>query len=132
LKLEECSTAYQDLSRTASEVARKVAFSGIALIWVFTPGQPSNPAIPRDLLVPGILIVLGLALDLLQYISGTVSWGVYARTQANSGRKASDTVKPPRWLNWPQNTTFCLKLASIVVAYVLLLSFLMRKVLVWT
>jgi len=132
LKLEECSAAYQDLSRTASEVARKLAFSGIALIWVFAPGQPSNPAIPRGLLVPGILIVIGLALDLLQYISGTASWGVYARIQANSGRKASDTVKPPRWLNWPQNTAFWLKLASIVATYGLLLSFLTKKLLPWT
>ena len=63
-----------------------------------------------------------LALDLLQYVAGTVVWGAYNRWHDREGTDRDAEFLAPRWLNWPALAFFWLKLLGIVAAYVLLLA----------
>jgi len=71
--------------------------------------------------------VASLALDLLQYVSGAVAWGVYGRVKELLGTSAEANFKAPRWLNWPSNTAFFGKLICVAVAYYYLLRHLIER-----
>jgi hypothetical protein len=79
--------------------------------------------------VPATLFVGALAVDLLQYISGTVTWGWFGRTVELRQIGEEDTFKAPRWINWHTNTLFGLKLLLVAVGYRLLLAHLLAKLL---
>jgi hypothetical protein len=123
MKLADCRAAYQDYSAQASELSRKLGFSGIALIWVFKSSTDGVPTLPKPLFVPAFWIVLSLALDLMQYLFGAFSWGSYARVQELRGVKAETEFNAPRYVNWGALSAFWLKLLSISIAYWYLLKF---------
>jgi hypothetical protein len=71
MRLSEYEDAYFDQATKASDIARSLAFAGIALIWVFhistepvgitePVGQP--PRLPNPLLIPSGLFALALLL----------------------------------------------------------------------
>jgi len=127
MKLADCRSAYQELSGKASELARTLSLSGIAIIWVFKSDTSSGPEIPRALFAPGLFVVAALALDLVQYISGTIAWGAYGRVKELTGTSADADFQAPRWLNWPANVAFYGKLLCVAVAYVYLLQYLLER-----
>ncbi|HBG06924.1 MAG: hypothetical protein A2075_12555 [Geobacteraceae bacterium GWC2_58_44] len=128
MKLSDYRETYYEFSGKASEVARKLAFAGIALVWIFKTSDAPTPKIPKELILPTGLLVLTLVFDLFQYIAATAIWGVF---QWYEERKLSDInddpeLSTPPCLKWPQNTFFGLKLISISMAYVLLSIFVWR------
>jgi hypothetical protein len=63
-----------------SDISRQLAFAGIAIIWIFKKDVPGTGlTVPRELLLPGVFIVLALGFDLLQYCIATVIWFFYYR-----------------------------------------------------
>jgi len=124
MKLADCRAAYQDFSAKASDLSRKLGFSGIALIWVFKSStEGAAPTLPKALFVPAFWIVSSLALDLMQYVLGALSWGSYARLQELRGMRADREFTAPRFINWGALVAFWLKLVSISIAYWYLLKF---------
>ena len=119
MKLSDYRNTYYEFSGKASDVARKLAFAGIALIWIFKIEAKPTPKIPDQLLLPSALLALTLAFDLLQYISATCIWGIF---QWYHEHKLNDTSKDPALdspslLKWPQFIFFVLKLCTILLAY---------------
>ena len=79
MKLKDARDNYYFYSGKTSDIIRQMALAGIAVTWIFKRDVNGMPAIPVDLLRPTFLIVLTLAFDFAQYISGTIAWGTYNR-----------------------------------------------------
>ncbi len=127
MKLRDAREFYGYNSGKLSDIVRQLGFAGIALIWVFTMRSSDGEKIPQGLLGPGILIVLALSLDFLQYCSATLAWGAYSRYKERDGTKEDAEFTAPRWINWPALFFFCLKVVVIGVAYGFLLVYLARR-----
>jgi len=129
MKLSDYRETYYEFSGKASEVARKLAFAGIAVVWIFKASGTSSPKIPFDLYFPTGLFVLTLAFDLFQYVSATIVWGVF---QWKEERKLTDINDDPElgahpFCKLPQNVFFMLKIIAISFAYLLLLLFVWQE-----
>lgn len=125
MKLSEYKQTYYDFSGKASDVARQLAFAGIALVWIFRVEVEGGLTIPRGLFLPAVLLALTLGFDLLQYISGTAVWGIF---QWKEERKLEDVktdpdLDTPTYLKWPHYCFFVLKLVVILAAYYFLIEY---------
>ncbi len=124
MNLKEYRKTYYELSGKASDIARQLAFAGIALIWVFkTQNADGAYVLGRELLVSGALIIFALACDLLQYVAGTLIWGWYARYKEKQGVKPTALLRAPRYFTWPALGFFWAKIVLVVAAYAVLLGF---------
>lgn len=93
MQLKDTRESYQFFSGKASEIVRQLGFAGIAVIWVFKVTVGDRQVVPPELLPAGILLVSGLTLDLLHYVTGTLIWGVYNRSkekQLNAESESTD------------------------------------------
>ena len=66
MKLSDYRNTYYEFSDKASNVGRKLAFAGIAIIWIFKIEGEGAPKIPEKLFTPSALLATALAFDLLQ------------------------------------------------------------------
>jgi hypothetical protein len=105
---------------------RRSARRGIAVIWIFKTDRAGAFAIPRDLLIPGVLIVAGLGLDLLQYCVATITWRVFYRRQEKADVDEDAELEHSIYWEVPIVVLFWLKLVCVFVAYVLILRYLVR------
>ncbi len=74
---------------------------GIALIWLFRESSTGSVIVSSEFLPAAILIVIGLGLDLLQYVTGSAVWGAYHRLQERAGTTEEAEFEVPLMLNWP-------------------------------
>jgi hypothetical protein len=123
VNLENVRATYSYHSGKTSDIVRQLGFVGMAVVWVFKTDLAGKPTIPTDLLPAAILIVMGLTLDLLQYVVCSAVWGIYNRIKERNVDKDCDFLAP-RQINWPALTFFWSKTIVMVVAYLLILRFL--------
>ncbi|MHC4144256.1 MAG: hypothetical protein ACYSUD_05695 [Planctomycetota bacterium] len=119
MKLSKYKEDFYTFSGKASDNARTAAFAGIALIWVFKIDARPVPKLPNELLVPTGLFALGLALDLLHYITAAVIWGLFHR---HHEKKLANPTDDPElshspWLARSLYMLFSLKLISVMAGY---------------
>ena len=105
-------------STQASAITRQLAFAGIAIAWVFSGGTKLlNPGIqiPSGLLTSGLIFVIALACDFLQYAVATAVWGIYSRIKELQvmAKRETEPFVSPRWLNWGAIFFFVLKLLAV-------------------
>ena len=120
MNLKDADQHYRDYSGLASAVARQLSFAGIAFVWLLALGgkvPTTKLHIANDLLVIGFVLVLTLACDFLQYVAGAALWGGFRRLQEKRGVLEFEA---PGWINRPALTLFWLKIAGLLIAYVLL------------
>lgn len=82
--LQDYRETFYTFSGKASDLNRQLAFAGIAIIWLFKKDNLAGLSIPRELLWPGVLIVLSLGLDMLHYVVASVIWR-YFYSQLSGG-----------------------------------------------
>jgi hypothetical protein len=130
MNLKDARDLYYYYSGKTSDLVRQLGLAGIAVIWLFKYDAQGVPKVPEALALPLILIVLGLALDLLQYAVATSIWGVFQRQKEKSsdGKKDPDFLAPKQF-NWPTVAFFTTKAIAIIAAYVYLLLYLAATVL---
>lgn len=124
MKLSNFRDSYYHYTDKASEVARKLAFAGIAIVWLFRMGDGVDSRLPRPLLLPVLLFAVALALDLLHYVYGGVAWGIFCRSKEKKGHRGDSDLDAPRWMNCPTHGFFYAKIVSVVVGYVMMIAFL--------
>ena len=131
MKLSEAKAAYYAQSGTASTVARQIALAGIAVVWLFNaPVGPERIALPEELVLVALLLVITLALDLLQYVLASLIWSVFARRLEHqmSHCLEEDPEGPASpFLNWPALGCFWAKMLVVILAYWLLARFLFKQ-----
>ena len=118
---------YSYYTGKTSDIARQLAFAGIAVIWVFKNDSGDQLRVPRELLPSAVVLIIVLALDFLQYVSGSLLWGGFMKVKESSGVKKDDEFSAPRAINWPALTFFWLKVVAIAVSYAFLLCFLFKR-----
>lgn len=103
MKLEEAKAAFYKASDTLSENIRKLLLAGIAIIWIFRVGDKSAAGIAfsKTLLLPLGAFVLGLLLDLLQYLYKTIAWWLFYDCKHKQGIKDDAEVSAPSMINVP-------------------------------
>jgi hypothetical protein len=124
MKLKDVRDAYYTYTGKASDILRYLGLAGIGIVWVFKSQIGDKFSLPKGLIIPTILMVVGLILDVLQYITGSIIWGAYNRHKEKQNTKENEEFLAPRKLNWPTNFLFWAKFVSITLAYCLVLSFL--------
>jgi hypothetical protein len=114
-----------EASEKASEINRQLAFAGIAIIWVFKiDAGGGRQIVPYELFLPGLLLVIGLALDLLHSVLRSEIW--YRITRKHEEANTLNFPVAP-WVNYPGDLLYWLKIVATVSAYVLLVRFLVRQ-----
>jgi hypothetical protein len=123
-KLKEYRDSYSDYAKQAGVLARQLAYAGFAVIWVFKAGGQGPPTVPHGLFWPGALFVLALGADLLQSITGSVTWSVYYNWNFNRFKDEEKEMSPSPKIKWPIYAFYYVKLASVLVGYAFLLGYL--------
>lgn len=127
LTVEEIKEAYYSLTGKASDIVRQLGLAGIALIWVFkTDLGQGKWQVPKDLILPSILIFIALAMDLLQYLVGSGVWLSVLYTNNKENQKDTDVIEVHRTITRPMEVLFWLKSAVMITAYVIILVYLAR------
>jgi hypothetical protein len=128
VKLQDLRSAYYEFSGKASDIARTLALSAIAIVWIFkVEGKDGSLRFARPLVIGAGGAVLALSLDLLQYVWGALLWGGWARLKERRGTRRDEEFRAPAWFNWPGLVFFWGKLAAILASYVVLLEYLAGK-----
>ena len=126
MTLQEAKEELYDASGTLSENVRKLAFAGIAVIWIFKVGEPSATqiALPAALLLALRAFVIALLLDVAQYLWKSTVWWLYYRFKHK--RNVADTaqVDPPGVFNFITGVFFYSKVASVAYGYVVVFGFI--------
>lgn len=130
MKLSEYKTDYYQYTSLASNGSRQLALAGIALVWVFKTQGASGYTLPNELLIPSIALIVSLGSDLLQYVAGSVTWGIFHRY--HEAQRASMLEDPeleaPVYYTWPINAFFYSKILSVLIAYFYLLKYAISSV----
>lgn len=118
MDLKDFRAGQWEITSRASDVARQLAFAGVAAAWVMRSG---NGALAAGLRWPIALLVLVLALDFLQYAWAAAVWPFWTRLQEKRG--ATGELFAPRWFNWPTNVFFYGKMVVLAAGYGMLLRY---------
>jgi hypothetical protein len=121
MKLKDARDIYYFYSGKTSDIVRALGLAGVAIAWLFKVEQQGVPKLPAVFKGPLVLIVAGLALDLLQYAVATGIWGVYQRKKELARTAEQDEFQAPSALNYPTITLFVAKVACVIAAYLMLL-----------
>ena len=124
MNLEKCRETFYEFSGTLSDNARKLAFAGIAIVWIFKQGENGSYTIPGALKTVMLMFIVSLSLDLLQYIWQTIVWGFfynYKENKLNYDEKA-DFLAPKIFKN-VADVIFWAKVVALVIGYVFMVRF---------
>lgn len=124
MKIEDYKKDYYELSGKLSDNVRKLAFAGIAIVWIFKQEKDGTFMLPQLLKLAMLMFVLALSFDLLQYIYQTIIWGAFHRYHENKIRQ-DEELAAPCYFNWPTIVFFWFKIAVLVLGYVFVLWFLL-------
>jgi hypothetical protein len=122
---------YYEHSGRASDVARTLALSAIAVVWVFKKETEASYALDPPLVASAFLAVAALASDILQYTWQAAVWGVWTRRKELEGAAEDTPLVAPPWFNWPAMMLFAAKLGLVLCCYVVLLRYLASRLHVW-
>lgn len=126
MKLQDYRDDFYAFSGKASDLTRQLGFAGIALIWLFRKDVGGQQTIPKELILPGILIVGSLILDMLHYCVGSVIWRLFYRSKEKIHVPEDRELAHSVWLERPIWFLFIAKIVCIIVAYVFILIFLAK------
>jgi hypothetical protein len=129
IDLDEARSRYSAASAKASDVARQLAFAGVAIVWLFngTALGDYGLRLASDLRWPGALLVLSLLLDFLHAAYQAALWGVVHRTNEKAGKTRNIDVSV--FALWPVVGLFWAKLVLLGAGYVLLASYFVQRAL---
>lgn len=128
-KLSDYREVYYEATATASDISRQAAYAGIALIWLFCNLSDGFLSIPKGLLLPIAMLIIGLLLDIFQYLYKSILWGWFCRNnESKCGTEEDPELSVPTYYNWPTLALFWLKILAVILAYLLVLIYVFEKI----
>ena len=124
MKLEDYKKDYEEFSGKLSDNTRKLAFAGIAIVWIFKQGKNGTFILPDLLKLAILMFVITLSFDLLQYIYQTIIWGFFHRYYEKKFGEDHE-LTASKYFNWPAIIFFWSKVIVLVAGYVFVLKFLL-------
>ncbi len=126
MKLKDCRKDFYEFSGKLSDNARKLAFAGIAIVWIFKQEENGSYIIADGLKTAMLMFVVCLSLDLLHYIYQTIVWGSFHTYQENKLKNDEQAeFLAPRIFKNIANVIFWLKVIALVIGYSLMVRFLL-------
>ena len=143
MKLEDTRAEYYYFTGKVSDIVRQLGLAGVAIIWVFKTESAGRQTIPEGLVPAGVLILLGLATDLLQYAAGTIIWDRFNRKKENELEKKlaekkavgkhydpeAEDFTAPSSIPALTKILFWVKFVLMFLAYLYLIFYLMTRLL---
>ena len=123
MNLENGWEAHSEHSTKASDVARQLSFAGLALVWMlkeYAISGRSSLQVVTTLAV--ICLVLGLTVDLAQYVVATLVWYRFLRRAECNGLQADDNLKVPAKMIRRIDSLWVAKILCLGCAFGLLLT----------
>jgi hypothetical protein len=117
MKLQGYRETYYTYTGKVSDICRPLGLAGIAILWIFKTESGGKISVPHELLLPGLLIVIGLAADLLQYVVGSIIWFLFYRVKEHQGTSEELDLGHNIWLEVPIHVLFWAKAGLFVAAY---------------
>ncbi len=114
--LSEFRADAESYCASASEATRRLAFSGLAVIWIFRDAGNKNH-ISDEFLFPAVLFVSAIALDFLQYAISAMIWTIFVRFHETRSKDDSKKVDGSVLLPLPSYIFFWIKLGVVAIAY---------------
>ena len=125
-KFKDYRADFYALSGKASDISRQLAFAGIAVVWIFKQQGNSVVSVPEGLLVPALLFVIALALDLLQYVVASITWGRFLILAERTDPEDDKVLEASSYANVPANILFMFKIASVLLGYFLVIRYFLE------
>ena len=125
MKLKDYKNDYYEFSGKLSDNARKLAFAGIAIVWILKQEKNGTFILPDLLKLAMLMFVITLSFDLLQYICQTIIWGIFHRYHEKRLDSEDSELTASKYFNWPANFFFWSKVIALVAGYVFMLRFLL-------
>jgi hypothetical protein len=119
LNLADVRRAKDEYTAKASDMARQLAFAGIAVIWLLKSGTTVD-TIPGSVIPALGFFALTLACDVLHYSASSVVWIRYLKLLEKKNTAEKAQFNPPHWINWPGYTFFVAKLSAVFIGWLLL------------
>lgn len=126
MKLSDYKATYENTSKILSDLNRKMALAGIAIIWTFTKTD-TNVILPNDLFLPSILLASSLLVDMMQYIYKTIAFYISFRTKEKKNNDKTIEYKNNIWMVRFVWFFFWIKIILMFSAYFFILKFLYYK-----
>lgn len=132
--LKEWLSDFNDATSKISELLRNFAFAAIGIIWIFKSSDLTKNIIPADLIIPLKFVVIGLSLDLFQYIWKAINVYIFYRIYEFRYDKGIFTdndisdVKFPIYIEIFSWLFFISKIIFIVLAYSNIYNFLISRI----
>ena len=127
--LQEYREAHYTNTGKVSDNVRTLSIAAIGIIWIFKiQNVGGGYQIPEALYYPVLLVFVAMALDFIQYIYGSIAWGIFFRIKEKENIKEDDELYAPPCINWPTYIFFYGKVIVIGFAYFFLIKFLMVSV----
>ncbi|MFC6095468.1 hypothetical protein ACFPVY_02330 [Flavobacterium qiangtangense] len=124
MKIEDYKKAKDNLTKLTSDLARQLAFAGIAVIWLFKLENNKGHIFPEELVRPLEFLVLGLIFDLLQYLF--LAGAHIIRYRKNE--KSVIMLENPKWIPDVGYVFWIVKIVFFMIAYIQIFSFLSSKI----
>lgn len=131
MKLQEIRDDYEELSAKASDLNRKLIYSGIAIIWLFhfnfdvSTINNNVDVIPKTLHLPLLLFCVSLGVELFQLFFSTVVWYLYYCWKRQGCKDESKLeVNEPELFNIIPWIAWMLKIVLTIWGYIELANFL--------
>lgn len=128
MTLDDLWSDVRELTGKLSDVTRQAAYAGLAIIWIFKTGDAATYHLDRGLIWAGVLLALGMTVDLAQYAcNAALRWFNARREEEIRGvdYEGKDLTLPER-INRIPYALFVLKVALVAAGYVVLLTYLLR------
>lgn len=119
LKLKSIRGLKDTFSKQASDVARQLSFSGLALVWLLKSGKDSGlDGVPMGVRPAITWFCVALSADFLQYAWQATGWWVLSL----KGKPSSGS-----WVKRPGYIAFFIKLVGVFLGYWTLLWYVFKS-----
>jgi hypothetical protein len=124
MNLEKCRETYYEFSGKLSDNSRKLAFAGIAIVWIFKQEKNDAYIIPSILKAAMLMFVISLSLDLAQYIYQTIVWKRFhdSKEKELSCDEEAEFLAPTRFKEIADKI-FWAKISTLAIGYIIVLVF---------
>ena len=128
MKLSELRDVYKKFTEKSSDSARQIAFSGIAIIWVFVKLGNGSVQMSCWLFYSLLLFALSIATDLFHYFYAGKVWHKEYIKFENRNYGDNRLVEVPSKITERIHCIYKLKLAFLAVGYLILIGYLFFSV----
>lgn len=127
MKLEQYKKDSYEFSQLSSDLVRKLAFAGIAIVWIFKYDNPGDHLIPTELFKPLLFLIITLGLDLLQYLFPSFIWAIFYFYHEKKGMSPNYDLKASNWLSLPGWLCYYGKILFLIFAYYYISKFILKS-----